>query len=73
MDIIHNNKIYSLFISINDFLASGTDYTDNRLMYILDTITESFDIERNELYLASGGNGAVFTKDHLRKICVQMH
>jgi hypothetical protein len=68
VDIIHNNKIYSLFISINDFLASGTDYTDNRLMYILDTITESFDIERNELYLASGGNGAVFTKDHLRKI-----
>ncbi|HHX18479.1 MAG TPA: hypothetical protein GX727_06430 [Clostridium sp.] len=68
VDIIHCNKIYSLFISINDFLASGTDYTDNRLMYILDIITQSFDIERNTMYLASVEKDTVFTKNDFRKV-----
>ncbi|MDQ2087407.1 PsbP-related protein [Herbivorax sp. ANBcel31] len=49
IDIVHNNKIYSLFISINDFLASGTDFTDDRLMNIIDIIADSFCIEKNAL------------------------
>ncbi|HOA96992.1 hypothetical protein [Acetivibrio saccincola] len=64
--IIYSNKVYSLFISINDFLAPGTDYTDNRLMYILDTIVQSFDIKRNEVFLED--SRVAFTKDTLRKV-----
>lgn len=67
-DIIQDNKIYSLFISVNDFLAAGTDYTGNRLMYILDIITDSFDIEKNTMYMARGDNQPAFTKEYLRKI-----
>ena len=71
IDIIHDHKIYSLFISINDFLASGTDFTDEKLMYIIDTITDSFDIQNNIMYLGHTDQRAGLTKDHFRKVlCV---
>lgn len=68
IDIIYDNKIYSLFISINEFLASGTDFTDERLMYIIDTIIDSFDIENNIVYLRCAGQKTGFTKKDLQKI-----
>ncbi|TYQ12881.1 UNVERIFIED_CONTAM: hypothetical protein Cloal_3919 [Acetivibrio alkalicellulosi] len=50
VSIIRNNKVYSMFISINDFSSPNNFFYDDKLQYIINKITNSFKFEYTDKY-----------------------
>jgi len=51
VDIIRDGKIYSLFLSVSDYLCTDGSLADKELSKAINTIVNSFTLEETEEYL----------------------
>lgn len=57
IDIIRNGKIYSLFISVSDYLSSNGSLLDKELGQTIDAIVDSFTLKQTREYLKRESKG----------------